>query len=72
MKLQTTTVLLLGLALVWLWGCDHDTSNGPGEPGDQLTDKTCLGCHESQEMLQTALGGKTSGSLVEVPHKADG
>ncbi|HPF35783.1 hypothetical protein KDK88_07625 [bacterium] len=72
MKLQAVTLLLLSLVMVWVWGCDHDTSNGPGEPGTQLTDKTCLGCHESQEMLQAALGGKVSGSLAEVPHKADG
>ena len=72
MKLHVTTLLLLTLALFWVMGCEHDTSNGPGEPGVQLTDKTCLGCHESQTELQTALGGKTSGAKVEVAIKSDG
>lgn len=72
MKLQATTLLLLSLVMVWVWGCEHDTTNGPGEPGQQLTDKTCLGCHESQEMLQAALGGKSSGSLAEIANKDDG
>ncbi len=61
------------LALACLWGCEHDTSNellDPGE-GDHLTDLTCLGCHESEEMLQAALAD-AGGSKAVVPHKQDG
>lgn len=72
MKLHATIALFAAMALLWAAGCDHDTSNGPGEPGVQLTDKTCLGCHESQAELQAALGGKTSGAKVEVAFKSDG
>ena len=44
------------LALLALWGCDNDTENvvdGPGS-GVPTTDKTCLGCHSSQEELEAS------------------
>ena len=71
MKQYTSLLLLLVLAAFWLAGCEHDTSNGPGDPGEQLTDKTCLGCHESENELKLALGD-TEGSKVGVPNKGDG
>ncbi len=67
-----TVSLIMLLALFCLWGCEHDTSNGPVRPGDgEQTDLTCLGCHSSEEMLQAALGGE-KGSKVPVPNKQDG
>lgn len=71
MKLHKAILLLLILAVLWLYGCEHDTSNGPGLPGEQLTDKTCLGCHGSEDELKLALG-QTSGALVGVADKGDG
>jgi predicted small secreted protein len=71
MKQYTSILLLLVLAAFWLVGCEHDTTNGPGDTGDQLTDKTCLGCHGSEAELKLALGEK-SGSKVGVAIKADG
>ena len=65
--------VLVLLALFALWGCDNDTSNGPVEPGGEggTTDKTCLGCHSSEEMLKAALSD-TSGSKVLIGNKGDG
>ena len=60
------------LAMFALVGCDNDTSNGPVDPdGPVATDKTCLGCHSSEEMLKAALGD-TSGSKVLIGDKGDG
>jgi hypothetical protein len=61
---------LLSLAL--LWGCENDTSNelsGPG--GGNTTDKTCLGCHSSEQELKDALGidGK---ARISAFHEKDG
>ena len=61
------------LVLLVLWGCDNDTSNdvtGPGDGGGQ-TDKTCLGCHESEDALKAALGD-SAGLKVSVWDKDDG
>lgn len=57
------------LLLFALWGCENDTSNGPVDPGG--TDKTCLGCHSSEEMLKASLPD-TSGSKVLIGNKGDG
>ncbi|MCB1182229.1 hypothetical protein KDM41_02270 [bacterium] len=57
MKRACLFVVLAVLALLALVGCDNDTANvveGPGN-GLPVTDKTCLGCHSSQEELQLAL-----------------
>ena len=67
-------LVLIDLALVALlvpWGCSNDTSNGPVDPDDAVTDKTCLGCHSSEEMLKASLGD-TSGSKVLIGDKGDG
>lgn len=72
-RIFTVSVLML-LALFCLWGCEHDTTNGPVDPGGgngAHTDLTCLGCHSSEDMLQEALGGE-EGSKVAVAHKDDG
>jgi hypothetical protein len=57
--------VLVLLALVALWGCENDTSNGPVDPGagDIPPEKSCLGCHSSEELLKAA-SGSTSGSKV--------
>ena len=67
-------LMALGLvAMLTLWGCSNDTSNEITDPGGgtQPTDKTCLGCHSSEEMLKAALGD-TSGSKVLIGDKGDG
>jgi hypothetical protein len=53
-------VLPLVVLLAILWGCENDTSNDVAGPGDggPTTDKTCLGCHSSEDALKEALGGK--------------
>lgn len=68
-----TAGLFLLLGLFCLWGCEHDTTNGPVDPGggSEHTDLTCLGCHSSEEMLLQALGGEKGGK-VAVHHKDDG
>jgi len=72
MKRSLVFSALALLALFALWGCDNDTSNGPVDPdGPAATDKTCLGCHSSEEMLKAALGD-TSGSKVLIGNKGDG
>ena len=62
--------VLVLLALFALWGCDNDTSNGPVDP-PEVSDKTCLGCHSSEEMLKASLSD-TSGSKVLIGNKGDG
>ena len=68
-------IIVPALALLLLfavWGCDNDTSNGPVDPdGPGATDKTCLGCHSSEEMLKASLPD-TSGSKVLIGNKGDG
>ncbi len=61
------------LALLALWGCDNDTTNVVDGPGSGLpaTDKTCLGCHSSQEEL-IAAAGKEEGSKFVRYNKGDG
>ncbi len=73
MKRYSILFALALVALFALWGCSNDTSNGPVEPGDGpgATDKTCLGCHSSEDMLKAALGD-TSGSMVPIGNKGDG
>ncbi len=60
--------ILLSLAL--LWGCENDTSNelaGPG--GGDTTDKTCLGCHSSEEQLKDALGIEGKVTIAAIREK---
>ena len=65
--------VLVLLALFALWGCDNDTSNGPVDPGagDIPPEKSCLGCHSSEELLKAA-SGSTSGSKVVARAKGGG
>ena len=70
-NLAIFTLLLLP-ALLALWGCENDTSNDLGGPGDgQLTDMTCLGCHSSENMLQETLG-EVASAKVDAYQKDDG
>ncbi len=71
-RFLTLAMLPVLLAIV-LWGCEHDTSNGPVDPGDDppVTDMTCLGCHSSQTELQLALGEEKA-SEVGTSFKSDG
>ena len=76
MRRTLPAMILMTLLAVLMWGCEHDTTNGPGEPTDPggggvVTDKTCLGCHSDQAELVLALG-EESGSKVPVPNKGDG
>ena len=59
-------VVLAVLALWALCGCDNDTTNVVDGPGNNLpvTDKTCLGCHSSQEELELALSDSVKTDLV--------
>jgi len=61
------------LALLALAGCDNDTTNVVDGPGSGLpaTDKTCLGCHSSQEDLIASVG-KEEGSKFTRYDKGDG
>jgi hypothetical protein len=70
-RMAPISAVMALLMLLFLWGCDNDTSNDIGDGGGgDLTDMTCLGCHSSQEMLEEALA--ESGSKVEVAIKSDG
>jgi mono/diheme cytochrome c family protein len=73
MKRFLILIILALVALLALWGCSNDTSNDVTDPGDgpATTDKTCLGCHSSEDMLKAALGD-TSGSMVLIGNKGDG
>jgi len=65
--------ILVPLALIGLWGCENDTSNGPVDPGggDVPPEKSCLGCHSSEELLKAA-AGSISGSKVVARAKGGG
>ncbi len=65
--------ILALLALFALWGCENDTSNGPVDPGagEIAPEKSCLGCHSSEELLKAAAGA-TSGSKVLIRAKGGG
>ena len=69
------TVLAL-IALLALGGCDNATENIVDGPGSGLpaTDKTCLGCHSSQDELLAALGkdGDAEKAKIFVYDKSDG
>jgi hypothetical protein len=58
MMQRSILVVLPLLVLAALWGCDNDTSNDVTgtPPGGGTTDKTCIGCHSSEEQLKAALG----------------
>ncbi|MDX2474609.1 MAG: hypothetical protein QNL91_12975 [Candidatus Krumholzibacteria bacterium] len=66
------TVLAL-IALLALGGCDNDTENIVDGPLP-ATDKTCLGCHSSQDELLAALGkdGDAEKAKFFVYDKSDG
>jgi hypothetical protein len=66
-------IALFLVALLALWGCSNDTSNGPVDPGDGPggTDKTCLGCHSDEDMLKAALGDTSKGFFM-IGNKDDG
>lgn len=72
MTLRSILVVLPLLVLAMLWGCDNDTSNDmSGDPGGpSTTDKTCLGCHSSEDELKAALGVEEA--IIEVAVKEDG
>jgi hypothetical protein len=64
--------LPLLIAMAILWGCDNDTDNDvAGPPGGGGTDKTCLGCHSSEDALKEALGDKAT-VAIDVYNKDDG
>lgn len=65
------------MVLLALWGCENDTSNDVASPGGGddgggggvVTDKTCLGCHSSEDELKAALGEEV---VLAIPNKDDG
>jgi nitrate/TMAO reductase-like tetraheme cytochrome c subunit len=57
------------LVLAVLWGCENDTSNDVAGPGGG-TDKSCLGCHSSEDALKEILG--TEKVVVAIGNKDDG
>jgi len=58
------------LVLLAMWGCDSDTTNDI--TGGDGTDKTCLGCHASEDNLKLALGKAGDSGEVVVYDKSDG
>ena len=74
--LLTVLALIALLALFVLGGCDNATENIVDGPGSGLpaTDKTCLGCHSSQDELLAALGkdGDAEKAKIFVYDKSDG
>jgi len=72
MTQRSILVVLPLLVLAALWGCENDTSNdvtdGTGGPG--ATDKSCIGCHSSEDALKEALAGKDV--TIRVASKDDG
>ncbi len=69
MKNFLTISVLLVAPLVFLWGCDNDTTNVVDGP--PTTDKTCLGCHSDQAELE-ATADKEEGSKYVRYNKGDG
>jgi hypothetical protein len=68
------SILATLLMLIFLCGCDNDTTNDVGDGGGNpppVTDMTCLGCHSSEEMLRDALGGEKDAE-IKVANKDDG
>ena len=76
MKRAFALIVMALIALLALWGCDNATDNIVDGPGSGLpaTDKTCLGCHSSQEDLLAALGkdGDVESVKVYTYNKDDG
>ena len=72
MMQRSILVVLPLLVLAALWGCDNDTSNDITDPppGGGTTDKTCIGCHSSEDELKAALGEKSV--TIKVANKDDG
>jgi nitrate/TMAO reductase-like tetraheme cytochrome c subunit len=69
MTSRSILVVLLLVVLAALWGCDNDTSNDVVGPGDG-TDKSCIGCHSSEDALKEILG--TDKVVVAIGNKDDG
>ena len=61
---------LLVFALVAIWGCDNDVTNGDGGTGPVTTDMTCIGCHGDKDMLLANIDEEAA--KVGVPNKGDG
>lgn len=74
MTQRSILVVLPLVVLAALWGCDNDTTNeivGNGDgTGPVVTDKTCLGCHSSEDDLKAALGDEKV--TLRIVSKADG
>jgi mono/diheme cytochrome c family protein len=73
MTLRSILVVLPLVVLAALWGCDNDTSNdvaGDDPGGPTVTDKTCIGCHGSEDELKAALGDQDV--TLKVANKDDG
>lgn len=72
MMQRSILVVLPLLVLAVLWGCDNDTSNDVAGPpgGGGTTDKSCIGCHSSEDDLKAALG--TEKVTLRVANKDDG
>jgi hypothetical protein len=64
--------LPLLVALAILWGCDNDTDNDVAGPPGGGTDKTCIGCHSSEDELKAALGDEAKVAAIDVYNKDDG
>lgn len=67
MKRPFLIAVLPLLAMLALWGCDNDTDDVVDVP---TTDKTCLGCHSSQEELEAS--ADEEGSKYTRYDKGDG
>jgi len=70
MTQRSILVVLPLLVLAAFWGCSNDTSNDVADDPGGTTDKTCLGCHSSEDELKAALGGKDL--AVRIANKDDG
>ena len=69
MTLRSILIVLPLVVLAALWGCDNDTSNDVVGPGGG-TDKSCIGCHSSEDALKEILG--TDKVVVAIGNKDDG
>lgn len=69
MTQRSILVVLPLLVLAALWGCENDTSNDVAD-GPGGTDKSCIGCHSSEDALKEALAGKDV--TIRVASKDDG
>ncbi|MCA1788617.1 MAG: hypothetical protein LC667_01835 [Thioalkalivibrio sp.] len=70
MTLRAILIVLPLLVLAAFWGCGNDTSNDITGPGGGGTDKSCIGCHSSEEALKEILG--TEKVVIAIGNKDDG